>query len=232
MARSPNKDLVDEIGSARETQGAPAPVNRDGAQNKADAPKKKRSAGYYTIIMAFSCLICLFFYETVILLAVGMLPTGVAHLIDTHPRRYATKTVAWTNLAGALIVAFDLWGGDVSLASTFDLLRDPMNWVIMLGAAGVGWGIHFTVPGMVLRYLELSLEMRRKAIKDSQKDLEKEWGTEVRKAAPLDELAAVEAGPASDEDDEELAAVAGDGNGAETADDIHPEENGKTGTGG
>lgn len=230
MARSPDNDLVDEIGSARAPQAAPAPVNRGANQARGAAPKK-RSAGYYTIIMAFSCLICLFFYETVILLAVGMLPTGVAYLIDTHPRRYATKTVAWTNLAGALIVAFDLWGGDVSLASTIDLLRDPMNWIIMLGAAGVGWGVHFMVPGMVLRYLDLSLEMRRKSIKESQKDLEKEWGSEVRKSAPLDELAAVESGT-SDDEEEEPDPDSTDGNGNGLSDEAFDEDHGKTGTGG
>ncbi len=232
MARSPDNQLVDEIGSARAPQPATAPVNRDNGKNKGGGAKKKRSAGYYTIIMAFSCLICLFFYETVILLAVGMLPTGVAHLIDTHPRRYATKTVAWTNLAGALIIAFELWGGDVSLTSTFELLGDPMNWIIMLGAAGVGWGIHFVVPGMVLRYLDLSLDMRRKSIKEGQKDLEKEWGMDVRKSAPLDELAVVEAGPTGGEDEDDPDAMNGNGNGHGVDNGDYGAMDGKTGTGG
>lgn len=215
MARSPNRDLVDEIGSAR------APQTTAVRRPKPDdvPPKKPRkSAGYYTMVIAISVLTCFLFYETVLLISVGMLPTGVAYLIDTHPRRYAAKTVAWANLAGALIVVFELWGADRSIATTLDLLTDPMNWVIMLGAAGIGWGIHFTIPGLVLRYLDLSLEMKRKTLHERQKELEKEWGTDVRANAPLDELASVEAGPTyNDEDEDGVATDPGDDEESEDA---------------
>lgn len=192
MARRPNSGAVDEIGSARGGGGAAATAKRG---DKIAAPtKKKRSAAFYSMVFFISILTCFLFYETVLLLSVGMLPTGVAYLIDTHPRRYATKTVAWTNLAGCLIVAISLWGGERSLKSAIDLLTDPMNWVIMLGAAGVGWAIHFVVPGAVRRYLDISLEVKRRALHDKLNTLEKEWGTEVRASAPLEELAEVERG--------------------------------------
>lgn len=181
--------LVDEIGSANKPP--PEPAGRPVVQEKPAKPRK--SAGYYTLAIGLSVVTCLFFYQTVFLIGIGMLPSGVAYLIDTHPRRYATKTVAWMNLAGALIVALDLWQGDVSLDSAFALLQDPLNWIIMLGAAGVGWMIHFMVPGMVLRYLDISLAMRRRSVQDKLNKLIMEWGTDVRQSAPTEELAALEA---------------------------------------
>jgi len=178
-------------------------ANAPGA-DPAQGGGKQRSPVFYSVVIAVSAITCLLFYETVLLLAVGMLPSGVAYLIDTHPRRHATKTVAWMNLAGALIVAFELWESDTSLATTFDLLGDPVNWVIMLGGAGVGWVIHFTVPGIVLRYLDMSLDRQRKRLREQQEELEKEWGKEVRNNAPLERLAEVEAGPKKpDPEDEE-----------------------------
>lgn len=185
---------------------APRKTAKSNAAGTETGAGKQRSPVFYSVIIALSAITCLLFYETVLLLAVGMLPSGVAYLIDTHPRRYATKTVAWMNLAGALIVAFELWESDTSLATTFDLLSDPVNWVIMLGGAGIGWIIHFSVPGMVLRYLDLSLDRQRNRLRETQEELEKEWGKEVRANAPLERLAEIEAGPktAAEDPDEEF----------------------------
>lgn len=193
------QDLVDEIGSNRTAQQKPAAPKPDA---KEEPPKKQRSAAWYSMAFFISILTCVLFYETVLLLSVAMAPTGVAYLIDTNPRRHATKTVAWTNLAGALIVTFDLWGSDRTLATTIDLLSDPFNWVFMLGGAGAGWIIHFVVPGIVFRYLTLSLDLRRKSLKDEMEKLEKEWGEDVRGNAPLEELATLEKGPVEENGDE------------------------------
>jgi hypothetical protein len=165
--------------------------------------KPKRSAGFFTFVMVCSILMTVLFKETVLLLTIGMIPTGVAYLIDTHPRRHATKTVAWANLAGALIVALELWKGEISLSSAIDLLQNPVNWLIMLGSATIGWTIHWIVPLMVLRYLKMSMEMRRRSFRERQKELEKEWGTKVRSNAPLDELEELEAGPISEDSPDE-----------------------------
>ncbi len=201
MARAPKQGLVDTIGSNR-PQTAPA------ARKSSPTPPPAKVSGpspmKYALILGFSVLMTFVFKETVLLLTIGMLPTGAAYLVDTHPRRYATKTVAWANFAGALIVAFKLWGTEVSFTVAFELLKDPLNWIIMLGAAAIGWGIHWFVPRLVLRYLSLSMEMNRRSLREKQKDLEKEWGTDVRANAPMDELASVEAGPEMEEDDPTL----------------------------
>lgn len=200
---------------------APQDKSKSGDTGGAQTGKRQRSPMFYAFAMVFSILVCLLFYETVLLLAAGMLPTVVAYMVDTHPRRHATKTVAWMNLAGAMIVAFELWESGTSLSTAWDLLSDPFNWLIMLGGAGLGWVIHYAVPGLVLRYLDVDLNLRRKRLHETQEQLEKEWGKDVRANAALERLAEVEAGPAAqagDADDESLADA--DGGPIEDPDDI------------
>jgi hypothetical protein len=73
--------------------------------------------------------------------------------------------------------------------------------------------IHFTVPGIVLRYLDMSLDRQRRRLHEQQEELEKEWGKDVRNNAPLERLAEVEAGPKQPdpEDEEPEAAAYGEG---------------------
>ncbi|MDF1750362.1 MAG: hypothetical protein P1V34_15955 [Alphaproteobacteria bacterium] len=174
-----------------------------GAKNnpaEAGSAKPKRSAGFVTMVMCCSIIMTVLFKETVLLLTIGMIPTGVAYLIDSNPKRYATKTVAWANLAGALIIALELWKGEISISSAIDLLQNPINWLIMLGSATIGWIINWIVPLLVLRYLGMSMEMRRRSFREKLKELEKEWGTQIRGTAPLEELAEMEAGPVAEDD--------------------------------
>lgn len=210
MARSPNDNLVDDIGSAR----APPRGGKKaaGAKPQAAVPEKpQRSPMFYSLVVALSVGICIFFSKTVLLIGVSMLPTGVAYLIDTHPRRYTAKTVGWTNFAGAVIVAMEMWTTDGSWTSTLDVLGDPVNWVIMLGSAGVGWVLQSTVPGMVLKYLNISLEMRRKSLHERQEEIEKEWGTDVRDEALLEELEEIETEINAAEARREAGGAAGEG---------------------
>jgi 16S rRNA U516 pseudouridylate synthase RsuA-like enzyme len=46
----------------------------------------------------------------------------------------------------------------------------------------------------------MSMEMRRRTMREKQKEMEKEWGTQVRGKAPLEELAELEAGPIIDDE--------------------------------
>ena len=69
-----------------------AGAQNDPAQGQANG-KPKRSAGFFTFVMICSILMTVLFKETELLLTIGMIPTGVAYLIDTHPRRHATKTI-------------------------------------------------------------------------------------------------------------------------------------------
>ncbi|MBP5856507.1 hypothetical protein KAJ83_05770 [Marivibrio halodurans] len=166
-----------------------------GGRNKGGRNKegqKTLGAGKRFLALFIAIILVTLFFDSMILLAAGMIPTGVAYLTDRGPRKHATRTVAWMNLAGCLIVILDLWGGGGSLDHAIRLLMDPLNWVLMFGFAGIGWVIYFTLPPIVSGYLALSQEMQLKDLAKRQKALEKEWGSDVRKNAPLDRLDMIE----------------------------------------
>jgi len=158
----------------------------------AAAKAKQASGGARALSLVIAVVLVTLFFDSVMVLAGGMIPTGVAYLIDRHPRKYAARTVGWMNLAGCLIVVLDLWGGGGSIEAAVELLMDPINWTIMFGSAAFGWIIYFTLPPIVAGYLQLSQEMKLKELAKSQKALEKEWGKEVARDAALDRLETVE----------------------------------------
>ncbi|RED53638.1 hypothetical protein [Aestuariispira insulae] len=126
------------------------------------------------------------FPATMLLIVSGMVPTLVAFIVDNHPRRHATRTVAYLNMAGTFIVAMDMWqSGDDSLQRAAEMLGDPINWGIMFGLAGLGWAIYYTLPPLVLSVKTISNDVQMKKLKQRQLELTKEWGLEVADTAPL-----------------------------------------------
>ncbi|MEQ8602434.1 MAG: hypothetical protein RIB45_03875 [Marivibrio sp.] len=183
---------------------------KQGASGGEAAAKAKRaSGGARALSLVIAVVLVTLFFDSVMVLAGGMIPTGVAYLVDRHPRKYAARTVGWMNLAGCLIVVLDLWDGGGSIEAAFELLMDPINWTIMFGSAAFGWIIYFALPPIVGGYLQLSQEMKLKELAKTQKTLEKEWGKEVRRDADLDRLEAVEDELAAQADRETSRAGAG-----------------------
>jgi len=152
----------------------------------------KLAKGKQGLALFIAIILVVLFFDSVIVLAAGMIPTGVAYMTDRSRRKHAARTVAWMNLAGCLIVILDLWTGGGSVERAVELLSEPVNWLFMFGSAGFGWVIYFMLPPIVSGYLTLSQELKLKELAKKQKSLEKEWGKDVRKSSPLDELEVVE----------------------------------------
>ncbi len=128
----------------------------------------------------------LIFLSTAVVCAAGMVPTAVAYFIDKSEGKFATRTVGYMNLSGAAFVSMDMWSsGDHTLERAFSLLGDPFNWLVMFGAAGIGWIIYFMLPPVVFSYLHAYSLIRNKRIKEQQTGLIKEWGTIVAESAPM-----------------------------------------------
>lgn len=153
--------------------------------------KAKRSIGRAVTIIGVAGFICILFLPTMMLLLAGMTPTIVAYMVDTNPKKYAARTVGFVNFSGCMPVASELWAGGHTIDFGIELLADPINWLIMLGAAAVGWALYFALPPMVSTYLSLTFERRIKSETDIQTGLVKEWGRDVASSAPHEELARV-----------------------------------------
>lgn len=148
---------------------------------KEEASGKRRAGSVVTWVIAGVVLFA--FYESIVLLLIGMAPTGVAMLFDRSPSRNQTRTVGYLNFAGCLPWVIDYWlvGGDFS--RVFDIFADPMALFVMYSSAALGWLLFFAIRPIVGSYLAVSADLREKQIGRVQRKMEEEWGPEIRKDA-------------------------------------------------
>ena len=149
--------------------------------DKEGSSGKRRTGSVVTWIIAGVVLFA--FYESIVLLLIGMAPTGVAMLFDRSPSRNQTRTVGYLNFAGCLPWVIDYWlvGGD--FARIFEIFVDPMALFVMYSSAALGWLLFFAIRPIVGSYLAVSAEMKEKQIGRVQRKMEEEWGPEIRKDA-------------------------------------------------
>lgn len=128
---------------------------------------------------------------TLLLLAVGMLPTLVAFfIIDRHPAKYTSRTIGYLNFAGCLPYTLDIWrgGGVWEFGTVFEVLSDPLSLLVMYAAAATGWMVYYATPPVVAAYLTVTSEIKVKNFKARQQELIEDWGRNVRYGAMGEEL--------------------------------------------
>lgn len=123
---------------------------------------------------------------TLLIFAVGMIPTLVSFVVDKTRRRAQTVSVGAISFAACMFYVLDLWGAGNDLDGAFTIVSNPMMIVVTFGAAAVGYGIDIVVSGMASHIMYANLKRRQSRIKKSQKDLVERWGREVRGDIPLD----------------------------------------------
>jgi hypothetical protein len=109
----------------------------------------------------------------------GMLPTAVAVVVDRHHRRYLARTVGAMNLAGVMPGALRLWEAGISFDSLQQVINSPYNWLVMYGAAAIGWVLYFCVPPVVAMVIEVKVDETKHRLEAKAKALVEEWGEEV-----------------------------------------------------
>jgi len=110
-----------------------------------------------------------------ILVVAGMLPTFVAWVTDGRRHRYLAPCLASMNLVGVLPIALDFWRAGADMAGLARLLSDPVPWLVMFAAAGVGWVIYLVVPPLYTGIVTLNLNRRREFVAQRQRLIEDEW---------------------------------------------------------
>lgn len=114
-----------------------------------------------------------------ILMVAGLLPTGVAVVVDRHRHRYLARTVGAMNLAGVIPGALRIWEAGITFASLQQILGNPYSWLVMYGAAGMGWILYFCVPPVVAMVIEVRDDDTKRRLESRIKQLVEEWGEEV-----------------------------------------------------
>ena len=124
------------------------------------------------LFMAFSL-------PSLIILTVGLLPTGVAFIIDRSEQKSGTFCVGGMNLSGVLPFIIKLWADNHTLIVAIEIVSDVFSLLIMYAAAGFGWMMFLTVPPVIASFLSVISQTRVKVLRASQKKILDEWGPEI-----------------------------------------------------
>lgn len=159
-------------------------------KNKKSNKVKKKSNNLSLKNLLFTLVgaaIVIVFLPTSALLAVGMLPTLVAYIVDRQPGKNKTFTIGVMNFSGCFPYVLQIWLNSNSLDLSFSFLMQPKTYVVMYGAAAIGYIIDWSVTHIVSAILIQRSEKRLSKIQKEKEALEIRWGTEVNGSQKLDE---------------------------------------------
>jgi len=108
---------------------------------------------------------------------IGFGPTFAAAAIDRDPERHQAIAVGAMSL-GAMIPMV-LGQLTARPGSGYSVLTDPFAWLIVYGAAGIGWAVHTSVPVLIVMVSDMRNDWKRKELQKLQESLVEEWGQEV-----------------------------------------------------
>ena len=182
MSRSRRKSGTRAPESAAAAARAPVrPATTARPPARRTAPPSDRSSGFPMVALIFIGVPIAFAgTPTLLLIVVGMLPTLVALVVDRSRDKLAAITVGPMNVAGLLLPLTGLWFGPNDIAQALSILSNLANAAIVYGAAAVGWGIYFTVPGLVARVLVDRRRQRIMKMTVELKTLVDDWGEDVK----------------------------------------------------
>ena len=127
-------------------------------------------------------MLAAFSLPSLIVFTVGLLPTGVAFIIDRSDQKTGTFCVGGMNLCGVFPYVMKLWTENHSPAAAMEIISDVLSLLIMYAAAGFGWMIFLAIPPVIATFLSIMAQARVKALRATQNEIVEEWGQEVASA--------------------------------------------------
>ena len=163
--------------------------------------KIKKSAYLIQLLIVLSVISSVLFSALSILLAVGMLPTLVAFVVDKTKGKARAMTIGFMNFAGCCPFLMEIYNQGNNIETAIDRITDPETIVIIYCAAGVGYLIDWAMTGIVSSIIVQKEKKRLKDIEKLKSELIERWGVEVTGTIPLDEYGfSIEANKATEQD--------------------------------
>jgi hypothetical protein len=142
------------------------------------AKPKGKGGGTLMTVTLMGALAMLAALPLCMIVVPGMMPTIAVWFIDRQRPRYLAYTVGIMNAAGVfpfvLLVAVHL-----SITTAAAKLADPLTWMVMYGAAAVGWLLCLATPTVAKGCIELQMAQKRRTLDSLSKAIREEWGPEV-----------------------------------------------------
>lgn len=140
------------------------------------------------ILMIVSIMVGVLFSALSVLLAVGMIPTIVAAIVDRTEGRMRAVTVGAINFAGCTPFLIEVFKKGNNLETAITYIVQPRTIVVMYFAAGMGYLVDWALTGIVSSIVVQKTKRRLLDIEKTRKELVERWGAEVSGTIPLDEL--------------------------------------------
>ena len=140
--------------------------------------RRRRSGGLLLALVVLAPM-GLLMLPTTLLLLPGLVPTMVAFVVDRDLNKSATISVGAMNICGIMPFLIQLWKQGHSSDMSFTLLSQPGTWLVMYGAAAIGWAIYFMVPPMVAGFGASRDRARIRELAATRAMLVDDWGPEV-----------------------------------------------------
>ena len=150
-----------------------------GKKSRGRKKAKKGGGGGLITFLILAAPAGVFAMPTALLFLVGLIPTFVAYIADRDADKTAAMTVAPLNICGVLPFAMDMWKHQHTMQAATHALGDPLTWLVMYGAAAIGWAIFFLIPPIVTNFEVMRAEARVQTLNGRRKDLIEEWGPDV-----------------------------------------------------
>lgn len=153
------------------------PKSKD-KDKKAGKKKKKGHSRMLTFLLLLlpAALVVL---PTTMIFGVGMIPTMVAYMIDRDPEKPAPIIVGGLNFCGCMPFAILLWIQGHTMGVAMKMLANPITWLVMYGAAALGWAFYYGIPPAVANAEIRSAEKRVEELRMRKSELVQQWGPEV-----------------------------------------------------
>ncbi len=149
---------------------------------------KKKSFGWRGQIVFIVLIIAGIMFSSIsAILAVGMIPTLVAAVVDRTEWRLRTATIGVVNFAGCVPFMIEVFKKGNSLETAMSYIMQPQTIVVMYAAAAIGYVIDWAMGGIVSSLMVQKAKGRIKDLRKRQEALSVRWGQEVTGNVPLDE---------------------------------------------
>lgn len=141
--------------------------------------KKSSSSGSVFSVLLVGTVLAIFALPLLIVFLAGMIPTAVAAIVDRDPEKLAAIAVGPLNFAGTLPIMLEVMQNGNDMGAMGIALGSPFSWLVMYGAAAMGWLLYMGLPAMTSNIVAKQSERQIEKLVERQRELVGEWGPEV-----------------------------------------------------
>lgn len=149
--------------------------------------KSKKTAVKIQIFLIISVLVGILFSAISMILAVGMIPTLVAVIVDRTEGKMRSLTIGLMNFAGCVPFVIEVFKKGNSVETAITYIVEPRTIVVIYFAAAMGYLIDWAMTGLVSSLVLQKTKNRMKEIEKIKSELVGRWGIEVTGTIPLDQ---------------------------------------------